>query len=336
MIYYRDDRPNFFYMETFKLGLRRLPEPVKALLRVLIITPTRFYIRNIPWNFGKKLLWRLIASHVWWLETKVIAKTRSGDKLLVDANDIVGKYISYFGSWEPCLTEWLKSTLKPGDIFIDVGANVGYFSLLAARLVGATGKVLAIEALPSTAEVLRGNVSINKVSNTRIENVAAWDEHTEIQLYTHQNHIAGTTTSDQRWANSWGLASSCIVQAKPLTEIATDDEMRMVRVIKIDVEGAEWKIACSLASATGILRDEVEIVMEVNFQVLKEMGQSGDEMLRVFREHGFNAYSLENDYTVDAYLSRRLCPRPKRLRSCDEAEGVQMDVIFSKRDVDEL
>jgi precorrin-6B methylase 2 len=89
-----------------------------------------------------------------------------------DAKDIIQQYIYYFGVWEPRITGWVSRHLAPGDTFIDVGANIGYYSLLASPLVGKTGTVVAIEASPRTFDDLLFNLELNNVSNVRPVNVA--------------------------------------------------------------------------------------------------------------------------------------------------------------------
>src|SRR6266545_4932566 len=70
----------------------------------------------------------------------------AGVRLLVETDDLIQGYIYLFGVWEPNITDWIRRTLLPGDTFVDVGSNIGYYSTLAARLVGSAGSVVAIDA----------------------------------------------------------------------------------------------------------------------------------------------------------------------------------------------
>ena len=76
-------------------------------------------------------------------------------------SDVLSEWIFYTGAWQPALTAWLRRALAPGDVFVDVGANTGYFALLAAALVQDGGSVVAIEASPATHERLRTNLAPN-------------------------------------------------------------------------------------------------------------------------------------------------------------------------------
>ena len=64
------------------------------------------------------------------------ARTRFGSDIPVTTADLIQRYLYLFGSWEPNLTHWISARIRPGDTVIDVGANIGYFTLLAAHLTG--------------------------------------------------------------------------------------------------------------------------------------------------------------------------------------------------------
>jgi hypothetical protein len=91
-----------------------------------------------------------------------LVATRWGAKMLVDTRDAaISPWIVLDGLWETQVTQWLQETLSPGQVFVDVGANVGYFTLLGGQLVGPGGRVVAVEAHPGLAELLRRNVIMN-------------------------------------------------------------------------------------------------------------------------------------------------------------------------------
>ena len=69
------------------------------------------------------------------------------------------------GKWEPRTTQFIKDNLKPGQIFVDVGANVGYYTLLASKIVGNSGKVYAFEPLELSWTVLSKNLGMNELKN---------------------------------------------------------------------------------------------------------------------------------------------------------------------------
>jgi FkbM family methyltransferase len=265
-------------------------------------------------------MWRLM-----WTEGMCRARTRYGAKLEVDASDIVGSYIAYFGVWEPNLTSWLQERLRPGDVFVDVGANVGYFTLLASRLVGMDGRVVAIEPFPLTNAVLRRNVVGNGAENVRVEHVAVWDSSGEVEVFGASDRIVGGTTLDPDWAARWSFDTRTAVSAEPLWKLLSDEEVAQAAVLKLDVEGSELQALQGMEPLLSRLRDDVAIVLELEGDAVK----IASEILARF---GFEPFLIENSYSADTYLSPRLtAPRPLADRAA--SHGWQVDLIFARPDV---
>jgi FkbM family methyltransferase len=322
-------------LNAIKVAYRNLPSGLKRALRAFIIEPLRFYFRYIPFEVGKRLLWDGVVSHLWWLESNVTTTTQFGSKVRVDAADIVGRYIYYFGSWEPNLTTWIKERLQPDDLFVDVGANIGYFSLLASQCVGKGGAVIAIEALPKTAEILKTNLAANDALNVRVVNMAVWDKTETLNMFTRAESPPGTTTLMAEWADKWNLENQCSVAAAPLSEILTLDEVKRIRVIKIDVEGAEWHAIQGMRPILDCAPKNMEIILEVNFRMLEAEGKTFLDIIEFFGAWDFYPYSIENDYAANAYFSPKAFGRPARIERADQilSDSLdQIDVIFSRID----
>jgi FkbM family methyltransferase len=289
------------------------------------------YIRYFPSQIAKKAVWENLAAHLWWLESFAKAKTQLGFTLHVDARDICGRYIFYFGIWEPNLTAWIQESLKPGDTFVDVGANVGYFSLAAAGFVGPSGKVVAIEAAPRTFKVLTENLKDNNALNIRPVNAAVWDREESVTIFTTPDSITGTSTLIPAWAEQWQLEGRTSVTAKPLAALLETEELRNVRLIKIDVEGAEWRVISGMTSVLESGRRDLELIMEVATKIEVE-GHSYKDIFALFRRQGFFAYRIENDYSASSYIAKGSPKRPTRIEQIP-TDVDQIDVIFSRRDL---
>jgi precorrin-6B methylase 2 len=85
--------------------------------------------------------------------------------MVVDPSDYVNRIIAITGVWEPQVTAAFQALLSPGDVCVDVGANIGYFSLLAARLVGSRGHVYAVEPSSTSYDRLTKNLELNNATN---------------------------------------------------------------------------------------------------------------------------------------------------------------------------
>lgn len=177
--------------------------------------------------------------------------------------DLIATYIWVFQEWEPDLTRFIASRLGDGDVFfVDVGANIGYYSLLAAGPVGVGGRVVAVEASPPTMfSDLHHNVVVNEHGDRiREVNMAAAAKTGTLTVFTGPRHNAGMTTT----LSSRGLHAESTVEAKPLEEILTFQEITSARLIKIDVEGAEPDVLAGMRNLIGTLRDDAEIVVELS------------------------------------------------------------------------
>ena len=101
----------------------------------------------------------------------VTVNVRPGVVMELDSRDIVASTILLHGIWEPEITRVVES-LQEGAVFIDVGAHVGYYSLLASTRVGATGRVVSVEPNPSTVERLRRNIRLSSAVNVVVQELA--------------------------------------------------------------------------------------------------------------------------------------------------------------------
>ena len=146
-----------------------------AQTRSHLVPLVRAYIRYCPVKRGKVFVWtRIVEPYIAWQPHAFRARTVFGAHLEGDSQDLIQQWVYYFGVWEPVLTRWIRRTLRRGDTFVDVGANIGYFALLASKSVGPAGRVVAIEASPTICASLQRNVASNGARNVRVVNAAAF------------------------------------------------------------------------------------------------------------------------------------------------------------------
>lgn len=146
---------------------------------------------------------------------------------------------AYFeGAGEPAVQEALQRHLRPGMTFYDIGANIGFFSLLAARMVGKEGRVVAFEADPEIAGRLRENVARNGMSWIRVEELAVWSKGTTVAFAR-----TDPAASPDRGLGHIVEASAkgdMEVRAVPLDEYIAGQTAP--DFLKCDVEGAEVEV----------------------------------------------------------------------------------------------
>jgi FkbM family methyltransferase len=140
-----------------------------------------------------------------------------------------GTHGCWLGSYEHEKQEALRRALRPGDVMYDVGANVGFYSLLASALVGKTGCVCSFEPSPSNIEMLKRHLAINRITNCLLFEAAvgAVDDESGFDPSSdpHTGHLAES--------------GSIRVQVVTLDRLVSEKKAPAPSVIKVDVEGAE-------------------------------------------------------------------------------------------------
>lgn len=217
----------------------------RAVLRLAALTPPRLARRISALQFRIPLLRGLIASAAGGLAgERVVVSGGAAEGLTIAALDTNLGY--RIGTTEPALQRFLVDTLAPGDVFYDLGANVGFFSLIGSRLVGATGQVVAVEPLPHAAELLRQNLATNGFTHARAIEAAigAGPGAGVLEL--------GTSSLDGRLSSGPDGLRVEVVSIDHGVEVLS---WPLPTVIKIDVEGAEVRaIEGSGARSRGAVR----------------------------------------------------------------------------------
>jgi FkbM family methyltransferase len=246
------------------------------------------------------------------------AQTYFGATIECDLSDLLQRCIYHFGVWEPHISALIESRLRPGDIFCDVGANIGYDSLLGSSVVGPTGKVIAIEASPTIYGRLLNNLRLNRVANVETVPVAITAELGEIPIYKGHEWNSGSASIIE----SRGHQLEAMVRGLPLLDALSAEDRKHLRLVKIDVEGAELPILRQLADSMGEYSAELEVIVEVT----PDAGlQNVFEHLRTL---GFSAWAVPNSYDVIAeYLNFNAVRAPAALSL---APTCQQDVFFSR------
>jgi FkbM family methyltransferase len=195
------------------------------------------------------------------------------------------------GVWEPVLSEFILRHVREGDVCVDVGANIGYFSLLFAQRVGPSGKVIAIEAAADTARRLRANLALNGATGiVDVVEAACAPQKGEITFYLHRYNDGWCRLSPPakrgRFRRILGKTWIPVtVAADTLTSIVGADAER-VSFIKVDIEGGETAITPQIAA--GFSHPRLVVALEVIPPI--------EAALMPFKERGFYIYDLHNDY----------------------------------------
>jgi FkbM family methyltransferase len=229
-------------------------------------------------------------------------------RLRIDLQSRFGFMTYVYGVDDPDLS-LVGSLLAPGDIFIDGGAHVGMFTLVAAVRVGSTGKVLAFEPAPAARAELLQNLELSRFP---------WVEVSACALAECSGKRSFVAFSNDAWGSSSfapppefaGGQAEAVATTTLDAAIAGLDQTR-IRLVKLDLEGAEH---AALQGASSLLRDVgPDFLIELEPEHLARQGTSAADVVRLFEQHGYRFFSVEGSEQEGI----RLTPEPNPSQGSD-------------------
>jgi len=234
--------------------------------------------RSHPLRTGTRMAQSLVRKRVPSLRRPVVG-VGHGVRMRTDLGTAMGLYLYRYGVEEERDVALCCRVLKPGDRFIDGGANVGMFSIPAAARVGREGKVLAFEPVPGTAARLRENAALNGFSwvEVREEAIAAAAEEREFVMLGGDAAGLSAFTPEHREGGEVRR-----VRAVTLDDVAGDGP---VRLIKLDLEGAE--VEALRGGGSVLARQRPDLLLEVVPGQLERAGSTAAELFALVRAAGY-------------------------------------------------
>jgi FkbM family methyltransferase len=260
----------------------------------LSAAPREVRLRHLPFKLALPRL--LDAAGLTW---PVTARTFFGRDMRVHLPDLVGVKLYQYGFFEEGLTRAIIEKLSPGATFVDIGAHVGYYTILASLLVGAEGRVVAFEPTPRTRTELAANTA--GLDNVRVVPMAAWDGAERLTL------------QDFGWRqSSFNSVMAARVNGNPRSEsieveaVAVDDWLAVHRIvpafIKIDAESAEHRVLRGLRRT--IEQHHPILSLEIGDYNLPGVPSSA-ELIGSIVELGYDAW----EYRGGTFVKHRLADR---------------------------
>ncbi len=260
--------------------------PIRRWLRQLV----RLYTLRSPIGKGKG---RLVHTLRHWLisEEPLVVRVGSGYWIRLDLADYVQRCIYFLGYYEAPLVHYILSLLHPDIVFVDVdvGAQVGQYTLLAAQAVGAKERVFSFEPEPRNFERLMTNIQLNGFTNVETHNCAIADFVGESSFYLEQ--------PQQKDNANWGVYSlhrkaEWVQYQEIRVPVTTLDSAlssaKRVDVIKVDVEGAELSV---FRGAGNILRKfQPILIFEAEERNVQNFGYSTMELKEYVHSLGYSLY----------------------------------------------
>jgi FkbM family methyltransferase len=191
----------------------------------------------------------------------------------------------FLGSYEPTQTAWFKQCLRPGDVFIDVGASFGYYTTLGALLVGPTGTVFAFEPSPIASQVIEEMINDSKLQNIVLAQMAVGKEAGSVSLFlptTRNVHSPSILPSDPSFVPVQ-VPMIALDRFEPLEKVSK------IKLVKIDVEGYEPDVLAGMEQLVKQKRIE-NIVCEFNSGWLKRNSMTSAKLYERFLDFGYQVH----------------------------------------------
>lgn len=219
------------------------------------------------------------------VDRKILVHTRFGFPIWCDRWDVIGQTIMATGQWEGLLSKTIVACLAPGDTAVDIGANMGYDTMLMSQAVGAEGIVIAFEPDRVNLDALLQNIKLLDNDNVVVQSMAVSDAAGLVRISLAGDFNRGTSNLRPN-----GVGPSQPVLANRLDlllETATDARIRFV---KMDIEGFEHKALLGMGS----LLERVDyLTCEVSPPFLAQCGSSAQEIFDTMTAFGFTGYCAE-------------------------------------------
>ncbi len=198
--------------------------------------------------------------------------------------------MGYWHQYQPELVERIRDLLRPGDVFIDVGANIGYVSFVAAQHVGRTGQIHSFEPLPECYAKLERFRELNPVFDIRVNNVALGEAEGCATIYVPSHDIGASTMVEGRIEKP---ADEHMVHVTRLDKYIQAAGIGAIRLIKIDTEGYEYEVLKGMGSLLERRgRARPAIICEIIPGLLRSAGTSTQQMSEFMQRLGYRSFWL--------------------------------------------
>jgi len=223
--------------------------------------------------------------------------TKYGIKMYLDRNDLaICKTLAKEYAWEESETNFLKKIIVPEMSIIDIGANIGYFTLLLAKWIGPKGKVYSFEPDPSNFKLLTKNLKANRINNVHCFQKAISNKNAKKSLFLSTYNMGDHRLIDFFAFDGDDKRAKVEVESVRLDSILLDSEK--IDFIKMDIQGSEIP---ALLGMENTLKNNKKISLLVEFWpfAIKKIGHSPKEFIEILEQFGFKIFSIENNELIE-------------------------------------
>jgi FkbM family methyltransferase len=215
-------------------------------------------------------------------------------RFYVDPVSVFGRVLLSGEEYEPAMCRTLEAYLKPSSVFVDLGANEGYFSVIAANIVGTRGIVLAVEPQSRLMPVLTTNCDLNNSHVTRLLHIAVYDSVGHSVLHLSPDTNPGSTSL---WQSTRYKLPTEKVETLTLSELFARQAIEYADLVKMDIEGAEYEAI--LGSQDLFRRRRIgALAVELHPAAIQKRGLNKDDIHSFLHDAG---YAIDNRFSNIVY-----------------------------------
>ena len=227
------------------------------------------------------------------MNLKLWVRCSRGFYIKIDSSNTVGRSIFYRKSYDERMAMAISDMLVADSVFFDVGANIGYFSLLASTELRGRGQVFAVEANTCLVEMLNESKSRNNLQNLEILNAAAGSRPGSVDFQVLRSSGVSFVGGEDSIRNNDKVIKSVRVSVLTLDSLLQRVEAGRRLVFKIDTEGYEMEVLKGMESI--LLRPDVQIIIEVSAMNLSRNNHTPSDIFEFLKSRKFICSDLDGN-----------------------------------------
>ncbi len=240
------------------------------------------------------------------LRETVVPYDEGRSRIVANLATAIGLRLYRYGYRDPDI-DLICRLLRPGDLCVDGGANIGLFTLVAAAAVGASGEVMAFEPAETTRRSLIRNVALNEFAWVSVRSEGLDSESARRNLVVFEGDAAAFSSFSPEHGSGAGTVMQVVTRA--LDEVVVGAQRDRLALVKLDLEGAEH---AALTGARAILEHgRADFLIELEPEHLARQGASGHDVVDMMRANGYRFYRAAWDRQGRLELRRETRPEQR-------------------------